>query len=121
MNKLLVLFFALNLVFASCDNSSSDESNIEKEDTEAASDRDFQIIGKWVMFEDQDLDRKRGTFIFKSDGEVVMIRNVKNQDAFRSRSANKREHLYGFETVVKRECPVLFLRRLLRLLLRLSL
>jgi len=65
MTFLLFLLMGSNTLFA--------------QETTNEAETDFTIVGKWEMYEDQDTNRFRATFIFKEGGEMVMIRNVKDQ------------------------------------------
>lgn len=85
--KIHFLLLASSIVLLSCGDSSSEEGTESKLDEGKAQHGlavdetvDFDIVGKWALYEDEDLEKKKGTFIFKEKGEMIMIENSKNQN-----------------------------------------
>lgn len=84
MNR-IVLFFTVCSLVVSC-SSNNNETTTEKQEgqtkQEAEASSEFDIIGKWILYEDVDrkgFNDEKGTFIFQENGEVIMVQNVKNQ------------------------------------------
>lgn len=73
------LIFTVSILFFSCNNTGSSEESVKSEGNISS---DFNIIGKWILYEDVDtkgFNDEKGTFIFQENGEVIMVQNVKNQ------------------------------------------
>ena len=71
MNKIL-LFFTVCSLIVSC----------RYEEVVTVTSPEFDIIGKWILYEDVDikgLKDEKGTFIFQENGSMIMVQNVKNQ------------------------------------------
>ncbi len=78
-------FLLVSVFIASCsstDDNTTDDKQKEQVQKEEQTSSEFKIVGKWILYEDFDtkgLSDEKGTFIFQDNGEVIMVKDVKNQ------------------------------------------